>query len=698
MLTQTDNDRKEHVQRVISWQESVATLPDSRFFDIMRVYLGEVKTPYNKQKLIEQLSAFFHREQNRENLAAMLDDFDKQIITAVAVLPEVTQTRLSDFFAGEYTLSKLYTRLLNLIDRLIIYKDRQVKGAQQYIHLNPLLDETLAPYISLSRILPPAVCAERFDAPQFCISPLFTASFLSYIGEKPDLCKSDGVLKKNDAAHLEELFPGRGKCLQLLFTAFLNLSILKQGEKSVTIDRDRLDSFAQLPQNVQYAFICAASTGHLSREALRSQAQLFLDCSASIPPEGFSRVTLQREAFLIGSTAPAEGRFSRMIDESRGGQYAGGERAGMLFDRIIDSAETFGLLQVTGKTEKGISVYRPSPSLSEECHKGAKVLNIDAGFTVTVMPGLPLAELVPLASFMNIVRCNTAAEFEITRSSVIRAFDAGLTTESVCALLSAYTPYEIPQNLRISIEDWQNSYSAAMLYRGYVLKLDEKNAQIIEKNPNAKSYIQTKLAPGIYLLSIHGDDEASEFIAKCGLDFIGSVKSAKTEAVPSTFPLVSDGTDYLENKKTGGAASAGTGSENSAEKIMKSLHESLDALNLPALQKEGLSERIDRRIILSPEQLRGATVRTENLEAGGMDFLGKARLIESAITSKDMIELSIPDTADASKQQVYLGTPIQLVKETGDAVVHLKLEPSHEIQPFSVSQASGIRLIRTSLF
>ena len=100
-MLKNETDTRLRAQRILAWQEA-ATLPDNRFFDIMRVYLGEIKTPYNKQRLIEQLGAFLHKEQNRKNLAAMLDDFDKEIITAVSFLPDVTQSRLSDFFSGEY--------------------------------------------------------------------------------------------------------------------------------------------------------------------------------------------------------------------------------------------------------------------------------------------------------------------------------------------------------------------------------------------------------------------------------------------------------------------------------------------------------------------------------------------------------------------------------------------------------------------
>ncbi|MCK9169991.1 MAG: helicase-associated domain-containing protein [Treponema sp.] len=698
-MLKNNSDEKQRVQRILAWQEAMATLPDSRFFDIMRVYLGEVKTPYNKQRLIEQLGAFLYKEQNRKNLVSLLDDFDKKIITAVYLLPNVTQTKLSDFFSGEYTLSQLYPQLINLTDRLILYKDKQTRDEQQYIRINPLLESILTPYISIDRILPAAVCAVRIDDAHFCLSPEFIAAFVSYIIEKPELCKADGIIKKNNEARLEEIFPDKSKCLQLLLTAFLNLQLVKQTEKSIICDKDKFAAFAELSSKKQYAYLCAASAGRLSREGLRSQTQLFLDCAASIPPGGATRDILLREAVLLGDTTVRQNRFSRMIEQARQRQLIPGEATGQLFDRIIDSAEVFGLFSVAGRTGKGEKIYTPgTPFINEPVFKDqpGKVVNIDAGFTITILPGLPLKKLLPLVSFLSVTRCNTVVEFEINRISTIRAFDTGYTAEEIYKQLSEYTPYDIPQNLRISIEDWYNSYSSAMMYKGYILKLDAKNAQLIEKNPNAAQYIQIKLALGIYLLDIDNEEEAAKFVNKCGLDFIGKVQSKKTEVQPASFPLLNENSSSLlkdYRKKT-----IPREEKNSNVSVIKDLHKLLDTLDLSPLQKNGLSLRIENKMILSAEQLKGSTVRAENLEASGIDFLGKIRLIESAISSKDMIELVLPSEKDASKQETFLGTPLQITKETGDALLHMQLEPQKETCTFFISRASSVKLIRTSLF
>ena len=50
------------VERILEWRESFSSLPDDYFFDIIHMYLGEIKTPYNKPKLIEELSTIYGKK------------------------------------------------------------------------------------------------------------------------------------------------------------------------------------------------------------------------------------------------------------------------------------------------------------------------------------------------------------------------------------------------------------------------------------------------------------------------------------------------------------------------------------------------------------------------------------------------------------------------------------------------------------
>lgn len=708
-MQQTENDQK--IKRIIRWRETMATLNDERFFEIMRVYIGEIHTPYNKDKLIEQLSSILRREQNRERILSYLNDFDIEMLTVIHSVEKVTKEKLTEFFSNEYPLSEIYSELLNLAERLLVYTYKD-KTETAYIELNPLLEDLITPYLDIEKLLPEPVYSERNFNLQEPLSTSVIAGFISYIYENPEMSKNNTDLKKKDLERLSEIFPDTAEYLPLLLKGLINLKLVKQTEKALCVDESRLEIFAENSELEQYAFLSVAAAARLGREGLRTQTQLLLDVAASLPEQGLSRSSILRMAFLISSkkadseAAPVQGRFSRIL-EAHMNRSSPSEYSGQLVDQIIDNAASFGIFVQSGKTENGEPVFVPGQPitkkdapLSDELKTTA--LNVNAGTSIAIMPGLPLSNLLPLIQFMNIKSCNIVSEYEITRKSISRAFDRGSFKDQILERISSYTPYKIPQSLEMIIDEWQNSYSSAAIYKGYVLKVDEKTERVIENNPRITPFINMKLAPGIFLLNIPLEQDAAEFIKSSGLDFMGRVKTAVQEKENINYPILGKG-KKLFSKST---------EENPAFKKLKefrqkeegfknSLLKKLEGLELTKQQLEGLTNRINRRVILTEEQLNPETVRVEILEADGINFTGKIRLLESAIQNGDSIEFSIPNEKDPAKIETILGLPLMLAKQTGDSLVKLAInngDDSCEIRFYSVSRATHIKIIRTSLF
>lgn len=708
-MQQTENDQK--IKRIIRWRETMATLNDERFFEIMRVYIGEIHTPYNKDKLIEQLSSILRREQNRERILSYLNDFDIEMLTVIHSVEKVTKEKLTEFFSNEYPLSEIYSELLNLAERLLVYTYKD-ETETAYIELNPLLEDLITPYLDIEKLLPEPVYSERNFNIQKPLSTSVIAGFISYIYENPEMSKNNTDLKKKDLERLSEIFPDTAEYLPLLLKGLINLKLVKQTEKALCVDESRLEIFAENSELEQYAFLSVAAAARLGREGLRTQTQLLLDVAASLPEQGLSLSSILRMAFLISSkkadseAAPVQGRFSRIL-EAHMNRSSPSEYSGQLVDQIIDNAASFGIFVQSGKTENGEPVFVPGQPItkkdapiSDELKTTA--LNVNAGTSIAIMPGLPLSNLLPLIQFMNIKSCNIVSEYEITRKSISRAFDRGAFKDQILERISSYTPYKIPQSLEMIIDEWQNSYSSAAIYKGYVLKVDEKTERVIENNPRIAPFINMKLAPGIFLLNIPLEQDADEFIKSSGLDFMGRVKTAVQEKENINYPILGKG-KKLFSKST---------EENPAFKKLKefrqkeegfknSLLKKLEGLELTKQQLEGLTNRINRRVILTEEQLNPETVRVEILEADGINFTGKIRLLESAIQNGDSIEFSIPNEKDPAKIETILGLPLMLAKQTGDSLVKLAInngDDSCEIRFYSVSRATHIKIIRTSLF
>lgn len=687
------------------WQEAISSMPDKQFFNIMRLYLGEIKTPYNKQRLTEQLASFIRREENLKSILTLMDSFDVEILTALSLIPKASQETLIQFFSGAYTITELYAEFINLNERLLIYTDKDEISGKEFFAINPLLRDSLTPYLDTKIIFPDFKAASISIDDVFTISPNFLSAFLSYIKVRGISCKADGTIKKNDKNRLAEIFPGKDKLLQLLMTAFVNLSLVTESDKGYSLEATRVKAFASLSQAQQYALLCAAAVSRFSRDGLKKEAQLLLDCLSSIPESGFTRASILRLAFLAGTytqdgnAVARKSRFSMILEAAR--QEAGNDAVqnAELLDRMIDCAMELGLLQKLGKTEEGEELFKAADLSNTVAGDTPKVLNLDSTFTVTLLPGLSLSLLLPLTDFMMIKKCGVVTEFEITRQSAASGFDSGWNPDSIFECISNYTNYQIPQNLKINITEWYNSYSSAMLYHGYVLKVRDNNIALAEKNPNIKKYIKEKLADGIYLLSIPAGQDISDFIAESSLDFLGNVKSSETKSEFSSFPLLRDvhkigvlaagqhksSADEKEIKKT---------SVLEADKLLKKLKGSLEAQDMEKQQKESLNHRISSRLILSENQLKTAAIRTEILEADGMDFSGKVHLIEAAVKDEDMMELQMPTADGKGNFFTIVGHPLGISKQPGEAVMRFEVEPTKEIENFLVSRITHLRRLR----
>ena len=428
-------------QDISRWQEAIASLPDKQFFNTMRLYLGEIKTPYNKQRLTEQLASFIRREENLKSLLTLMDSFDVEILTALSLIPKASQEALVQFFSGTYAVTELYAEIINLTERLLIYTDKDELSGRSFLAINPLLREALTPYLDSKIIFPDFKVASLSTEDTFTISPNLLSAFISYIKIRGISCKSDGTIKKNDKNRLAEIFPGKEKLLQLLTTAFINLSLVTENEKGYVLEASRLKAFAALSEPQQYALLCAAAVSRFSRDGLKKEAQLLLDCLFSIPDTGFTRSAILRLAFLAGthtadgSALARKSRFSMILEAARQEAGSDAEQNAELLDRMIDSAMEFGLLQKLGKTENDEELFKAAAvavSTSQPDSKLPKVLNLDSTFTVTLLPGLPLSMLLPLTDFMMIKKCGVVTEFEITRQSAANGFDAGWNPGHPC--------------------------------------------------------------------------------------------------------------------------------------------------------------------------------------------------------------------------------------------------------------------------
>ena len=59
---------------VDDWKSALMTLPDNSFFELLRSVFGNIKTPFNKQRLMEDLFNLLSRDEIRKTIAAYIDE------------------------------------------------------------------------------------------------------------------------------------------------------------------------------------------------------------------------------------------------------------------------------------------------------------------------------------------------------------------------------------------------------------------------------------------------------------------------------------------------------------------------------------------------------------------------------------------------------------------------------------------------
>jgi len=694
----------QNMQEIKNWTDYITSLPDEKFFFIMRLYLGEIKTPFNKVRLTEQLASFVRTKSNLETLIDLLDETDVKFLTVINLIPGISQGTLQSFFEDEFSLSLILSKLSNLTDRLLVYTAKKQYSDEISYKINPLISEEIKPYLNPEIIFEEPVPEHVFLETSFTLSPNFIAAFISYLNITGAGLKADGKFKKTDTANLELIFGENTKCLQYLVSAFVNLGLVREGEKKLVVDEKKFSSFCDLPELQQYIFLAVASVMRLSRDGLKKQCQLLADTLASVPESGVTKRTFLRMAqFIAGRPMAADdipvktvSRFSEMLNRMKAESEGGiSSDALSLMDSVFDAAVEFGLLSLHGESENGDNIYVQG-ICNDNVHtfggQKPKVININAASSVTLLPGLSLKELLPFTFFMQAVNSSTVTEFEITRKSVSAGFDKGYSLEGIQKILSDYASFELPQNLIFNLTEWYNAYTSAVLYKGYVLKVSPENVSLVENNPSLWVHVSEKLGEGIYLLNLPLDENPAAFIKGSGLDFMGQVKTVKKDEEVFSLPRISKGSLFTFGKNGGTYAEVSDEkSFRSEEKFIKKLEES----GFDEHQMESLQARIRNHLIISESQIVSSSVRSEIINADGIDFHGKIHLIDTAIKNNDILELVLPKADGSEGEIVVLVRPLKVIKNEGEAVLKFEVPPDREQRSFMVSRILHIKRIRS---
>ena len=739
---------------IAEWKAALVTLPDGPFFDLMRGYLGDIRTPFNKQRLVDELAGFLGRRDIQETVAAYLDATDRKVIAATYRLAEPTAAELTSFFDGDLSYAELHAVLLNLEERLVIYRIEE-EGVRR-LALNPILSPVLEDAAVDSAPLFPSVMANSSDVPAWdeaSVDGVLLAATVSFLYRRPDLFKADHSIRKKAAEEASAVFHyGR---FERSVAALRSLGAITEdeggeGSPSVRVCEEKLDAFAALSEAERTLYLAAAlcsvelgvdgrltegedvkasaptwSSGRTARERLASWARLFGAFLGDLEKErSYPRTTLSR-MLDVREREQAEGKRHRWVD--RGHEAATELRSG--FDPSVFRRSAIRAMELARVlVRRGDDEWSVAPGFATmAAERKDAVLSLDSSFSVVAYPEIGFPEALDLARFLDVREAGQTTRFELTRESAVRGFDLGFGVEDMVDILERLSKLTVAQNVRWSLREWKERYTSVAIHRGTVLVVAEDRRYLVETEAVAR-LVARVLAPGVYLLAVSDESEAVRALSKAGVDIVAlppahdSFNRAPADARFAPFPPLgqqlhaavapvsgniaipvagpeamsavpaSEAAEAVAESASPDAASMGA----SVEERLASLRSALEKKNLPKDQRDELALRIGRRVVLAPSQLVAAAVRYEKLEAKGLDYVGKVRVAEQALATGSLVEIFWRGSKGEPNRA--LGAPAALEKTSGEVELVLDTAPRGERIRIAVGKISLLRRIKRSIF
>ncbi|MCL2214007.1 MAG: hypothetical protein FWC06_02240 [Treponema sp.] len=715
--------KKDIFRTVEFWKSAVMTMPDSSFFELMRSVFGKIKTPFNKQQLLNDLETFLLRNDIQKTIVSYIDETDAKIIAAAALYCEPFPEQLGKFFSDEYSYAQLQDIIVNLEERFILYRFREytavtqkhsssLSGKPHYssrLALNPVLKSLLLPITSDTSALFPVMreckTSSAFGTQKIFFSDLVLASLFSFISKWDSFFKSEGIIRKRIIEEGKRIFPGID--LENILGALQVLGLLYTDGSRLAHDRKCVNEFSQLLPHERIEYIAAAllvygesqHPAEILPPLFRSKIRNIVNIIHSFLNQ------LKEKSFYPEKT------LKRMIE--------------ILIahtDTNIVCEKLFGVLEKTCLIEKSAhKIFFSGSILINKKNIVDSVITIDSGSSILVYPEIEFSDAVKLAFILNVcetgsVPGSTVVRFELDKDSAVRSFNNNISADEIIELLNRLSGIRLSNGgnawdtLIWNLKDWEKRFHEVSLRRGVILKLSEDRVFLTETHPLSRLIIET-LAPGIYLLNEDSMHEAIYTLHNAGIDIIACMKNNANSNAPGS-----------EEKESSAAALGHFSPPESNAILSDSEYESVNTVpdrmfsdNLTAdfrtilekmqmgdAEKNELAARIDRRLILCETQLREANIRYEKLEARHMDYAGKQIIAKQAISQKSPVEIILPEKG---KDKQIFGIPLALEKDEKDIYLVIDIMSSSEnkgeansVKRIPLAKVSLLRRIKKSIF
>ncbi|RLW70672.1 MAG: hypothetical protein B6D68_00550, partial [spirochete symbiont of Stewartia floridana] len=249
-------------------------------------------------------------------------------------------------------------------------------------------------------------------------------------------------------------------------------------------------------------------------------------------------------------------------------------------------------------------------------------------------------------------------------------------------------------------------YSSLSLQFGLVLTAKGRQLSIIEETQALKDHALSHPAKGLWLLDYADRKFWPQALAKIGLKHIPRVRGLP-ESLLKTITK-----ELNEWKIEGMRYHAGWNSVTNADKpvhlnwlapdyspptaILEELTRHPAVEELSAEERVIFYKRLDRRLILTPEQIRPGAWRTGIMHATGLDYHAKLNLAEAAMKERnEWLELSLARDNDMESITII---PRHITKQGEKHILSGYSIPNEEPVEYPMSKIGYLKRVKISLF
>lgn len=556
--------------------EYLAKINDNDYFAYAEIALGKIETPFHKPKITAQLLSFYQDENIQKEIRIRLTDNERLILSALSIATSLEKENLEMITA--FREDELTLLVSSLSHRLIILSDKEGR-----LCLND--DLNLSPYLAYTPLL----------------------------GKNEEQTSSAYADKNTIAAMIGLLTSGEISSSSLHFDRFFSSEVMQGIFPRLKID-----------QILTIARVCNERLQDFHLLAIRNGRII-----GNLPLSAF--LALSEEdilAYLLFDNAEKGKKFLSILPHI--GTVAEADAEKMLTRiaslALLNTPPSLSILTGFGLITEKDGVYTPNRKAPAE---QSSQFTIDSDLSVSFLFSLGKNDLLPLFAAPHLI--DTLCQYMITRESVTKAFDIGITPEEISSYLDTRTSGQVPPLLLKRLKDWKEDYDMVKVYDGIIIVTDEMHSRIIENLPLLKIHIRKKLSPTVFLLKRESEAQWRRILLYAGLEMLGKTNTEPGYESQSVEEYDESGISYPPlpaMPELGCESSLDEKPDDSA--ILQKIRE----FSTNREEIEIRTQMMRSRLVISPRQIVKGGAIPHPLKATGFDVKGKAFLISSLIEKK----------------------------------------------------------------